>query len=214
MSSAVRTILHALILMGVRWYLAYPLSTRHVEELMEERGVKLEDEFHRRKRPVWVSWRLDETYIKVKGKWVYLYRAVDKTGQTIDFLLTEKRDQKAAKRFLAKAIGRNGTPDKINIDKSGANAAAIVSYNAEHGTQIDIRKCKYLNNIVEQDHRGVKRITRPMLGFKSFEAAQNTLTGIELMRMIKKQQMGLEEGKKGLTAAEQFYAVASNQNLR
>jgi transposase-like protein len=211
--------------MGVRWYLAYPLSTRHVEELMEERGVnvdhstinrwvikyspQLEDEFHRRKRPVWVSWRLDETYIKVRGLWVYLYRAVDKTGQTIDFLLTEKRDQQAAKRFWAKAIGRNGTPEKINIDKSGANAAAIVSYNAEHGTTITIRKCKYLNNIVEQDHRGVKRLTRPMLGFKSFDAAQNTLAGIELLRMIKKKQMETEVGEESLTAAEQFYALAS-----
>ncbi len=213
------------ILMGVRWYLAYPLSTRHVEELMEERGVnvdhstvnrwvikyspQLEEEFHRCKRPVWVSWRLGETYSRVKGKWVYLYRAVDKLGQTIDFLLSEKRDQKAAKRFLNKAISRHGTPEKINIDKSGANAAAIVSYNAEHGTQIHIRKCKYLNNIVEQDHRGVKRITRPMLGFKSFEAAQNTLTGIELMHMIKKKQMRLEEEEQGLSAAEQFYALAS-----
>ncbi len=211
------------ILMGVRWYLAYPLSTRHDEELMEERGVnvdhstinrwvikyspQLEEEFHRRKRPVWVSWRRDETYIRVKGKWVYLYRAVDKTGQTIDFLLSEKRNQKAAKRFLNQAISRHGTPEKINIDKSAANAAAIVSYNAEHGTTIEIRKYKYLNNIVEQDHRGVKRITRPMLGFKSFEAAQNTLAGIELMQMIKKKQIGLEE--KGLSAAEQFYALAA-----
>ncbi len=133
---------------------------------------------------------------------MYLYRAVDKTGQTIDFLLTEKRDQKAAKRFLNKAISRHGTPEKINIDKSGANAAAIVSYNAEHRTTIMIRKCKYLNNIIEQDHRGVKRITRSMLGFKSFEAAQNTLTGIELMRMIKKKQMRLEEEEQGLSAAE------------
>ncbi len=213
------------ILMGVRWYLAYPLSTRHVEELMEERGVnvdhstvnrwvikyspQLEEEFHRRKRPVWVSWRLDQTYIRVKGKWVYLYRAVDKLGQTIDFLLTEKRDQKAAKRFLNQAISRHGTPEKINIDKSGANAAAIVSYNAEHGTTIEIRQCKYLNNIVEQDHRGVKRITRPMLGFKSFDAAQNTLGGIELLRMIKKKQMETEVGEESLTAAEQFYALVS-----
>ncbi len=204
--------------MGVRWYLAYPLSTRHVEELMEERGVnvdhstinrwvvkyspQLEKEFHRRKRPVWVSWRLDETYIKVRGLWVYLYRAVDKTGQTIDFLLTEKRDQKAAKRFLNQAISRHRTPEKINIDKSGANAAAIVSYNAEHGTTIMIRKCKYLNNIVEQDHRGVKRITRPMLGFKSFDAAQSALTGIELMRMIKKKQMETEVGEESLSATE------------
>ncbi len=140
---------------------------------------------------------------------MYLYRAVDKLGQTIDFLLTEKRDQKAAKRFLNQAISRNGTPEKINIDKSAANTAAIVSYNAEHGTQIEIRQGKYLNNIVEQDHRGVKRITRPMLGFKSFDAAQNTLAGIELIRMIKKKQMETEVGEESLTAAEQFYALAS-----
>jgi transposase-like protein len=185
------------ILMGVRWYLAYPLSTRHVEELMEERGVnvdhstinrwvikyspQLEEEFHRRKRSVWTSWRMDETYIKVKGEWVYLYRAVDTYGKTIDFLLTKQRDTKAARRFLNKAIGRHGVPDKITIDGSDANAAAITSYNDEHGTAIAIRQIKYLNNIVEQDHRGVKRVTRPMLGFKAFNAAQNTLTGIELM---------------------------------
>ena len=103
-----------IMLMGVRWYLAYPLSYRHVEELLEERGVpidhatiqrwvvkyspQLEEAFHRRKRPVWVSWRMDETYIKVKGQWYYLYRAVDKTGQTIDFLLTAQRDEQAAKQ--------------------------------------------------------------------------------------------------------------------
>ena len=212
------------ILMGVRWYVAYPLSTRHVEELMEERGVsvdhstvnrwvvkyspQLEEVFHRRKCPVWTSWRLDETYIKVKGEWKYLYRAVDKYGKTIDFLLTDKRDQKAAKRFLTKAIKRNGLPEKITIDKSGANAAAIVSYNAEHGTEIAIRKSKYLNHVIEQDHRGPKRITRPMLGFKSFDAAQSTLCGIELVRMIRKGQMAGGEIE-GLSAAEQFYALAS-----
>ncbi len=193
-----------IILMGVRWYVAYPLSYRHVEELLEERGVPidhatiqrwvvkysplLEEAFHRRKRPVWVSWRMDETYIKVKGQWYYLYRAVDKTGQTIDFLLTAQRDEAAALRLLKKAIRRHGVPEKITIDGSAANEAAIKSYNAEHGTTIAIRKIKYLNNIVEQDHRGVKRVTRPMLGFKSFDAAQNTLVGIELMHMIKKKQ--------------------------
>ena len=173
--------------MGVRWYVAYPLSTRHVEELMEERGVEvdhstinrwvikyspqLEEAFHRRKRPVWVSWRMDETYIKVKGEWKYLYRAVDKHGQTIDFLLTEHRDKEAALRFLKKAIRRNGVPETITIDGSDANEAAIKSYNEEHGTAIIIRQVKYLNNIVEQDHRGVKRVTRPMLGFKSFDGS-------------------------------------------
>ena len=214
-----------IILMGVRWYVAYPLSYRHVEALLEERGVPidhatiqrwvvkysllLEEAFHRRKRPVWVSWRMDETYIKVKGQWYYLYRAVDKTGQTIDFLLTEQRDEQAAKRFLTKAIRRHGVPEKITIDGSAANEAAIKSYNEEHGTAIAIRKIKYLNNIVEQDHRGVKRVTRSMLGFKSFDAAQGTLVGIELCRMIKKKQMMVEAGDEGRTAAEQFYALAA-----
>jgi putative transposase len=212
------------ILMGIRWYLAYPLSTRHVEELMEERGVQvdhstinrwvikyspqLEDAFHRCKRPVWVSWRMDETYIKVRGEWVYLYRAVDKFGQTIDFLLTQQRDKKAARRFLNKAIGRHGVPEKMTLDGSDANAAAIKSYNEDHGTSIEIRQIKYLNHMVEQDHRGVKRVTRPMLGFKSFESAQPTLTGIELMHMLRKGQLAGDEFE-GLSAAEQLYALAS-----
>ena len=132
---------------------------------------------------------MDETYIKVKGQWYYLYRAVDKHGQTIDFLLTEHRDKEAALRFLKKAIRRNGLPETITIDGSDANEAAIKSYNREQGTAIVIRQVKYLNNIVEQDHRAVKRVTRRMLGFKSFDAAQGTLVGIELMHMIKKRQM-------------------------
>jgi putative transposase len=213
-----------IILMGVRWYVAYPLSYRHVEELMEERGVpidhatiqrwvvkysaRLEEAFHRRKRPVGRSWRMDETYIRVKGEWRYLYRAVDKTGQTIDFLLTEHRDQEAALRFLQQAIRRHGVPEKITIDGSEANEAVIKRYNEEYGTAIIIRRLKYLNNLVEQDHRAVKRVTRPMLGFKSFDAAQVTLAGIELMHMLKKQQM-MESGDEGLTVAQQFYALAA-----
>ena len=102
------------------------------------------------------------------------------------FCCTEQRDEAAALRFLKKAIRRHGVPEKITIDGSAANEAAIKSYNEEHGTAIVIRKIKYLNNIVEQDHRGVKRVTRPMLGFKAFDAAQSTLAGIELMHMIKK----------------------------
>jgi putative transposase len=214
-----------IILMGVRWYVAYPLSTRHVEELMRERGVhvdhstinrwvikyspQLEDVFHRRKRPVGSSWRMDETYIRVKGEWWYLYRAVDKYGETVDFLLTEHRDQEAALRFLKKAIRRNGVPQTITIDGSDANEAAIKRYNQEYGTAIAIRQVKYLNNIVEQDHRAVKRVTRPMLGFKSFAAAQDMLVGIELMHMIKKRQLVVEEGEKSLMAAELFYSLAA-----
>jgi putative transposase len=214
-----------IILMGVRWYVAYPLSYRHVEELMEERGVSvdhatiqrwvlkysppLEEAFRHRKRPVGRSWRMDETYIRVKGEWRYLYRVVDTQGQTIDFLLTEQRDQEAALRFLTQAIRRHGVPEKITIDGSEANAAAIRAYNKEHGTAIIIRQVKYLNNVVEQDHRGMKRVTRPMLGFKSFDAAQHTLAGVELMHMIKKRQLVVEEGDEGLTSAELFYALAA-----
>jgi putative transposase len=214
-----------IILTGVRWYVAYPLSTRHVEELMRERGVhvdhstinrwviryspQLEEAFHRRKRPVWRSWLMDETYIRVKGEWRYLYRAVDKYGQTIDFLLTEQRDERAALRFLTQAIRRHGVPEKITIDGSAAHEATIKRYTEEHGTHIIIRQVKYLNNIVEQDHRAVKRVTRPMLGFKSFEAAQSTLVGIELMHMLKKRQLVVEERDEGLTAAEQFFSLAA-----
>jgi transposase-like protein len=192
---------------------------------MQERGVsvdhatvnrwviryspQLETAFHRQKRAVGRSWRMDETYIRVKGEWRYLYRAVDKQGQTIDFLLTEQRDEQAAKRFLTQAIRRHGVPERITIDGSAANEAAIKSYNEEHGTSIEIRQIKYLNNIIEQDHRSVKRITRPMLGFKSFEAAQYTLAGVELMHMLKKGQLAGEEAVEGLTPTQQFYALAA-----
>jgi putative transposase len=195
-----------IILTCVRWYVAYPLSYRHVEELMEERGVpidhatiqrwvvkygpQLEEAFHRRKRLVRGGWRMDETYIKVKGRWRYLYRVVNKTGQTIDFLLTEERDEQAAKRFLTRAVRRHGVPARITIDGSAANEVAIMRYNEEHGTSIEIRQLKYLNNMIEQDHHGVTRITRPMLGFKSFEAAQYTLAGVELMHMLKETAAG------------------------
>jgi len=110
---------------------------------------------------------------------------------------------------LKKAIRRHGVPEKITIDGSEANEAAIKSYNEAHSPHIIIRQVKYLNNIVEQDHRAVKRVTRPMLGFKAFEAAQDTLVGIELMHMIKKRQMRVEAGEEGLTAAEQFYSLAA-----
>jgi transposase-like protein len=214
-----------IILMSVRWYVAYPWSYRHVEELMEERGVpvdhatiqrgvvkysaQLAEAFHRRKRPVGRSWRMDETYIRVKGQWRYVYRAVDKTGQTIDFLLTEQRDTEAALRFLTQAIHRHGVPATLTIDGSEANEAAIKRDNAAHGTAIIIRQVKYLTNMVEQDHRGVKRVTRPMLGFKSFDAAQSTLAGIELLPRLKKRQLVPEEGNGDLTVAQLFYSLAA-----
>ncbi len=210
------------ILWGVRWYVAYPMSYRQLEEMMQERGVEvdhstlnrwvlkyvplLDEQFRARKRPVGSSWRMDETYVRIKGAWKYLYRAVDKAGATVDFLLTAKRDRKAALRFLRMAIGHNCTPEKITIDKSGANTAAIESYNKDHKAGIEIRQVKYLNNIVEQDHRAVKRLARPMLGFKSFRSAQVTLTGIELMHMIRKGQL---RTKGNLRPAQAFYSLAA-----
>ena len=209
-----------IILQCVRWYVAYSLSYRDLEELMQERGYavdhssiqrwvvyfapRIEKAFRKNKKRVGHRWRLDETYIKIKGEWKYLYRAVDKKGNTIDFLLTAKRDTKAARRFLNKAIGSNGKPSLINIDTSDANVAAIKQYNTDENKRVKIRQCKYLNNIVEQDHRFIKRIIRPMLGFKSFRSARATLAGIELWRMLKKNQ-----GKSSLPAWKQFYVLGA-----
>ena len=119
---------------------------------------ELEKKFKGYKRRTGDSWRMDETYVKVKGQWKYLYRAVDKDGNTIDFLLTAKRDKKAALRFFKKAIGTNETPRVVNIDKSGANESALKNYNLNNDVDIIIRQCKFLNNIVESDHRRIKRI--------------------------------------------------------
>ena len=211
------------ILVCVRWYAAYPLSYRQLEEMMEERGVfvdhssinrwairflpLLEKVFRKHKRPVGGSWRMDETYIKVKSVWKYLYRAVDKEGKTVDFLLTAKRDKAAALRFFEKTMKANGVPEKVTMDKSGANKAAMDEINARGDTPVIVRQVKYLNNIVEQDHRAVKRVTKPMLNFKSFRAAKCVLAGIELMHMIRKGQF-LLEGCIKLSFAEQFYALA------
>jgi putative transposase len=213
-----------IILWGVRWYVAYPISYRQLEEMMRERGVmvdhstlnrwvikyapEFEKQFRRRQCPVGRSWRLDETYVKIKGKSAYLYRAVDKEGHTIDFLLTPTRDRDAAEAFLHKAIRTQGLPEKITIDKSGSNTAAITHYNKTHKTAIVIRHSKYLNNLVEQDHRAVKRLTRPMLGFKSFWAACCTIAGIEVMHAIRKGQRRTT-GSPLPTPAEQFYSLAA-----
>ena len=148
---------------------------------------------------------MDETYIKVKGQWKYLYRAVDSSGQTIDFLLTAKRDAAAALRFFRKAIRQHGEPEVVTIDKSGANTAALAALNAGKSKDdaITVRQQKYLNNLVEQDHRNIKRRIRPMLGFKSFRRAQAVLAGIEVVAMIGKGQYQRPEGD-GLSPAELF----------
>ena len=215
----------SIILQTVYWYCRYSLSYRDVEELISERGIEvdhatvqrwvqsflplIEGRVNRKKKRVNGSWRMDETYIKVKGKWVYLYRAVDTEGNTIDFLLCKERDAKAATRFFKKAIGNNGVPQKINIDKSGANTAALEKINEERvkagKKPIEVRRIKYLNNIIEQDHRFIKRLTRPMLGFKCFISAGITLAGIEIVRMIKKGQ--LKSSKSDELPLHQFKAL-------
>ena len=211
------------ILLCVRWYVAYPLSLRHLEQMMAERGISvdhstvhrwalkllpvLERTFRRCKRPVGRSWRMDETYIRVRGEWKYLYRAVDKAGNTIDFLLRAHRDKVAARRYFEKAIAQNGEPETVTIDKSGSNLAALQALNADRETPIRIRQTKYLNNVVEQDHRAIKRRTRPMLGFKNFRCARIILGGIEIMHMIVKGQM--KNGGVAQTPAQQFYSLVA-----
>lgn len=220
-----------IILIAVRWYVAYSLSYRDIEELMAERGSRvdhstvnrwvieyapqLENEFRKKhKSNTNSSWRMDETYLKVKGKWHYLYRAVDKFGKTIDFYLSKNRDKKAAKRFFIKAISTNGLPEKVTIDKSGANNAGLNLINLQlallfmlGGTfyQLSIRQIKYLNNIVEQDHRSIKKMTKPMMGFKTFHSAEATIAGIELHHMLRK---GQHQQAANLSVFEQFYALA------
>lgn len=209
----------------VRWYLAYSLSLRNLEEIMAERGIivdhstrhrwvirlvpLLDKAFRRHKRTVGRRWRRDETYIRVRGQWKYLYRAVDSSGLTIDFLLTAKRDAAAALRFFRKAIRHHDEPEVVAIDKSGANRAALATVNADKSEEevITIRQNKYLNNLIEQEHRSIKRRTRAVLGFKSFRRAQCLLAGIELVYMTRKGQYLHPDGK-SLSPADQFYLLA------
>ena len=140
---------------------------------------------------VLLRWRLDETYVKVSGQDRFLYRTVDKEGNTVEFLLIAKRDRNAALRFLEKAMKNHEEPSLINIDQSGANTAGIGDFNENQAADIEIRQCKYLNNVIEQDHRNIKGRIRSMLGFKSFWTAKVVLAGIEIIHMIRKGQMKL-----------------------
>jgi putative transposase len=163
--------------------------------------------FRRRKRPIGMSWRMDETYIKVGGEWKYLYPTVDRSGHTINFLLRAHRDVAAARRFLERAIDLHGVPDRITIDKSGVNTAAIHSVQADSGADIELHQMKFLNSAVERDRLAVKRIVRPMLGFKSFHCADVLIAGIETMHMTKKGQLDRPEAHASSTAS-QFYSLA------
>jgi transposase-like protein len=210
-----RHFLPEIILLNVRWYCRYSLSYRDLEEMMAERGVdvdhstinrwvlKYAPELDKRIRPHLKptndSWRTDETYIKIKGVWKYLYRAVDSEGNTLDFMLSAKRDGKAAARFFRKVLKAQHTqaPRVVNVDKNAAYPIAIEMLKGDEtlAETTELRQVKYLNNGVEQDHRNIKRITRPMMGLKTFNSARRTLRGIEAMNMIRKGQVkGIEQG--------------------
>src|SRR3982751_2671497 len=197
------------ILWAVRWYLMFPISYRDLELMLADRGVTVDHttiyrwiqayapEIEKRIRPHRRlsngSWRVDETYVKVKGRWTYLYRAVDSRGQTIDFLLSAKRDAEAAKRFFRKALGQPHTADPrtVTVDKNPAypKAVAELKDDGELGHSARLCQSKYLNNIVEQDHRRMKRLVRPGLGFGGFRTARRTLAGYEAMAMGRKGQV-------------------------
>jgi IS6 family transposase len=204
-----RQFMGEIILWAVRWYLMFPVSYRNLELMLQDRGVavdhstifrwiqayaaELEKRIRRHLRLTNGSWRVDETYIKVKGRWTYLYRAVDKTGQTIDFLLSAKRDAAAARRFFRKALAQPHTvnPRTITVDKNACYPKAITGMkrDGQLWRRSKLRQIKYLNNIIEQDHRRIRRLTRPGFGFGSFRTARRTVAGFEAMAMIRKGQV-------------------------
>ncbi|MGF9762519.1 IS6 family transposase [Microvirga sp. 0TCS3.31] len=223
----------SVILLCVRWYLAYSLSLRNLEAMMAERCVSVDhatihrwtlryapellERFNRRKRAVTGRWHIDETYVKVRGRWRYLYRAIDSNGDTVDFWFSERRNLTAARQFLRKTLKRHSRPEQSVIDGSQINREAIVSCDGEYRLRdrskrklkpIQIRQSRYLNNRIEQDHRAIKRRIRPMLGFKSMTTARVILSGIEMVHMMRKQQAKYACNRQP-SLAEQFELLAA-----
>ncbi|MCL1064266.1 IS6 family transposase [Shewanella benthica] len=204
---------HDIIIWAVRWYCKYGISYRELEEMLSERGINVDlstiyrwvqryaPEIEKRLRWYWkpkagLSWKVDETYIKVKGKWVYLYRAVDKQGHTVDFYLSSRRNANAAKRFLGKALKGLKCwecPSAINTDKAASYGVAITELKKEGkcSEALEHRQIKYLNNAVEADHGKLKRLINPVRGFKSMKTAYATIKGFEVMHMFKKGQFNI-----------------------
>jgi putative transposase len=223
----------SVILLCVRWYLAYGLSLRNLEEMMAERGISVDhatvhrwviryssellERFNQRKRAVTGKWHVDETYIKVRGCWMYLYRAINSNGDTVEFWFSERRNLAAAKRFMRKALKRHGRPERIVIDGSQTNHEAILACDTTDRLQhrsrrklkpIRIRRSAYLNNRIEQDHRAIKRRVRPMLGFKAMNSARVILGGIEMVHIMRKQQAIYARNPQP-SLAEQFERLAA-----
>jgi transposase-like protein len=215
-----------IVVLCVRWYLSFKLSFRDLVAMMGERGIgiahttilrwvqrylpEFEKRWRRYARPVGGSWRMDETYIKVRGRWVYLYRAVDKAGQTVDFFLSRNRDVNAAKSFLRTAMKNTRVPTKITLDAYAASHRAVREMKAdgELPCRVQVRSSQYLNNLIEQDHRRVKQRIWSMLGFKRFDNAVVTICGIELAEKIKKGQFKTGKlGRRNLTLTELWNAA-------
>ncbi|CAH2560098.1 IS6 family transposase [Cardinium endosymbiont of Oedothorax gibbosus] len=208
------------ILLFVYMKCRFSLSYRDLEEMMRMRGARVDHStlqrwvikfvplidkaVRKRKRPIGSSWKMDETYVKLNGKWIYLYRAVDRYGDTVDFFLSDHRDKSSTLSFFRKAITENNIPKKVVIDKSGSNKAALNAINTDldQDHTIQILQNKYLNNRVEQDHRFIKKRIKPMLGFKNFYSASITISGIENIRMIQKGQV--RGAKNHLSTFENF----------
>jgi transposase, IS6 family len=212
------------ILLAVGWYLRFSLSYRDVEELLAERGIAVDHvtlwrwvqryapEIERRLRKGLKatndSWRVDETYVRVKGQWRYLYRAVDSSGATLDFLLSAKQDADAAKRFLAKALGRENrsAPRVIHTDGHGAYPPAIAQLKTDEVLDENCwhRVGRYLNNLVEQDHRAIKRRVKASQHFRSFWGAWRTLAGYEAIHMLRKGQASVSSPEGGVAPLHAF----------
>ncbi len=221
-----------LILCAVRWYLRYSLSFRDVEELLGERGLKadhttiwrwvqrygpeLEARLRRHLKPTHKSWRVDETCVRVKGRWCYLYRAIDSTGATIDFMLSGLRDAAAAKLLFRKALmdPSHPQPHVINTDQariydsviSGVKKEGILRLHCRH------RPVQYLNNVLEQDHRAIERRVKAKQGFREFHAARRTIQGYEAIHMIRKGQARWVSGsdvRQQIQFINQLFGVAA-----